>query len=83
MAGLKVAVTLWPAPTVRLHVLVVPLQAPPQPANMEKVEGAPGASVSVTCAPSVKVAVQVPGQLMPAGELVTVPCAVPPIVTLI
>ena len=55
------------------QVAVVPVQAPPQPANMEKVEGAPGVSVSVTCVLAAKVAEQVPGQVIPAGELATVP----------
>ena len=48
----------------------VPLQAPPQPAN---VKPAAGFSVNVTCVFWANVAVQVDGQLMPAGVLVTVP----------
>jgi hypothetical protein len=53
------------------------MQAPPQPPNVEKVEGAPGVSVRVTCEPLGKLAEQVFGQLMPAGELTTVPVTLP------
>jgi hypothetical protein len=44
---------------------------------MEKVAGAPGVAVSVTGVLAGKVALQVVGQLIPAGELVTVPDALP------
>lgn len=83
MAGLNVAVTLWAALMVTIQVAAVPVQAPLHPANIENVLGAPGASVSVTWLPVEKFALQVPGQLMPAGELTTVPVAgaVPLVVT--
>ena len=58
------------------------MQAPPQPPNVEKVEVGPGVSVRVTCEPPGKVAEQVVGQLMPAGELTTVPVTVPLAMTL-
>jgi hypothetical protein len=48
----------------------VPEQAPPQPVKPLPV---PAVSVSVTDELSGKVAEQVPGQLIPAGLLVTVP----------
>ena len=53
--------------------LPVPLQAPPQPENV-----APefGVSVSVTAVPAGKLALQAPGQAIPAGLLVTVPLPV-------
>lgn len=56
----------------------VPLQAPLHPAN---VEPAVGVSLSVTCWPLLKLAVQPPPQLIPVGLLVTVPAPVPPFVT--
>jgi hypothetical protein len=53
----------------------VPVQTPPdQPANFEPVAGV---AVSVTCVPLGKVSVHVAPQLIPAGELVTVPVPVP------
>ncbi len=52
----------------------VPVQAPLQPANTEP---AAGVGVSVTEVPELKLNVQVAPQLMPAGELVTVPVPVP------
>jgi len=56
----------------------VPLQAPVQPANVD-----PDAAVAVrvTCVPLGKFALQVLGQLMPAGLLVTVPVPEPVVVT--
>ena len=53
-----------------MSVQVVPLHAPPNPAKLK-----PGAAVAVrvTVVPELNFAVQVPGQLMPAGLLVTVP----------
>src|SRR5207247_9299048 len=46
-----------------------------------KVEPAAGAAVSVTAVPLAKLAEQVAAQLIPAGELVTVPLPVPAGVT--
>jgi len=69
-AWLKEAVTPVAAETVTVHVVVAPVHTPPHPPNIEPV---PGVSVSVTTAFCAKVAEQVPGQLMPAGLLVTVP----------
>lgn len=65
----NVAVTLLPAVIVTVQVLV-PEQAPDQP---EKLSPADGVAVSVTIVPYENVVEQVPGQEMPAGELVTVP----------
>jgi len=75
--ALKVAVTDLAALMVTVHV-PVPLQAPLQPANVEP-EAA--AAVRVTEVPLLKFAVQVLGQLMPLGLLVTVPLPVPASVT--
>jgi hypothetical protein len=55
-----------------------PLQSPLQPA---KVEPTAGVAVKETVVPAEKLAMQVPGQDIPPGLLVTVPTAVPPIVT--
>lgn len=71
--GPKLAVTDVLAVRVRLHV-PVPVQAPDQPVN---VEPELGVAVSVTEAPLLKVALQVVGQLMPAGLLAMVPEPVP------
>jgi hypothetical protein len=77
-ATLKVAVTVVAAFTVTAQV-PVPLQPPPlQPA---KVEPAAGEAVSVNAAPGVTVSEQSLPQLMPAGELATVPEPVPPFAT--
>lgn len=56
----------------------VPAHAPLQPANAEPEAGV---SVMVTTVPLVKFALHVPGQLMPAGLLVTVPAPFPARVT--
>jgi len=56
----------------------VPLQSPLQPA---KVEPTPGVAVKTTVLPGAKPALQVPGQDIPLGLLVTVPSPAPPIVT--
>jgi hypothetical protein len=48
----------------------VPLHAPPQ---FENIAPEPGVAVKVTVTPNGKFALQVPGQLIPAGLLVTVP----------
>jgi hypothetical protein len=65
-----VAVTLafWPLEGVSWQV--VPVHAPLKP---EKVDPEAGLAVSVTLLPLLKPALQVVGQLMPAGLLVTVP----------
>ena len=52
----------------------VPEQAPDHPV---KVDPAAGVSVRLTEVPLLKFALQVPGQLMPAGLLVTVPAPDP------
>src|SRR5439155_7493247 len=56
------------------HVVAGPLQAPPQLAKRVWI---PGAAVSVTWVPAVKLAEQVGPQSIPAGVLVTVPPADP------
>ncbi|PYV45609.1 MAG: hypothetical protein DMG95_00100 [Acidobacteria bacterium] len=72
------AVAVFPE-TLTAHGLVVPLQPPPlQPV---KVYGMVGEAVSVTGLASGKSAVHVPGQLIPAGVLVTVPLPAPAVVT--
>ena len=68
----NVADTLFAALMVTTQ-LPVPLQAPPQPVKFQPLAGA---SLSVTCAPLAKFALQVEPQLMPDGELVTVPLPV-------
>jgi hypothetical protein len=65
----KVAVTVWSA-FMETTQVPVPEQAPLQPV---KVAGAVGLAVSVTAVLMAKVELQIVGQLMPAGELVTVP----------
>jgi hypothetical protein len=52
---------------------VAPLHAPPNPAKFDPESAL---AVSVTAVPFVKLAAQLPGQLMPAGALVTVPLPV-------
>jgi hypothetical protein len=59
--------------------LPVPVQAPDQPA---KKAPEAGMAVSLTLVPELNDPVQVDGQLMPAGVLVTVPRAVPASCTL-
>jgi hypothetical protein len=66
---LNVGVTVSAAVIITLQELV-PEQAPLQPA---KVKLPLALAVSVTFVPLAKVAVQVVGQLMPAGALVIVP----------
>ena len=53
--------------------LPVPEQAPPQPL---KIQPLAGDAVKLTVAPAAKAALQVEPQLIPAGELVTVPLPV-------
>lgn len=70
--AVKVAVTEVAAETVTLQA-ALPLQAPPQPVNVNPV---PAVAVNVTWVPLVKVAVQVGPQLIPDGLLATVPVPV-------
>src|SRR5438552_4662390 len=72
----KVAVTVVAAETVTTHVPV-----PEHPLQPVKVEPAAGVAVSVTAVPLEKLAEQVAPQLIPAGELVTVPLPVPALLT--
>jgi hypothetical protein len=53
---------------------LLPVHGPLHPANDEF---GPGVSVSVTCVPTVKLALQVDPQLIPEGLLVTVPVPLP------
>src|SRR3989442_2745996 len=55
----------------------VPVPGQPPPVQPVKVEPAAGVAVSVTTVPLAKLAEQVAPQVMPAGELVTVPLPVP------
>jgi hypothetical protein len=73
----KVAVTLVAILTVITQVLV-PLHAPPQPANVEPLAGV---AVSVMLVPAVSVALQVLPQLIPPVLEVTVPVPVPALAT--
>src|SRR5439155_1528737 len=70
----KVAVTVVAAETVTTHD---PVPEQPPPAQPVKVEPAAAVAVSVTAVPLAKLAEQVAPQLIPAGELVTVPLPVP------
>ncbi|TML06758.1 MAG: hypothetical protein E6G38_09775 [Actinobacteria bacterium] len=69
----KLALTLF-AEVIENVQVVVPLQAPLQPA---KVELPPGVAVSVTLVPESKSAAQVVPQLIPPALLVTVPLPPP------
>ena len=62
-----------------MQVVAVPVQAPLQ---LLKRALAPGAAVSVTSVPDVKLAAQLDAQLRPLGLLVTVPAADPLTATL-
>ena len=70
---MNVAVTVLFSFIVMVHV-PVPEQLPPQPVNVSLPEGV---AVRVTTVPLVKVAEHVDPQLMPVGELETVPVPVP------
>ena len=70
---MNVAVTAAFPVKVTLQVLV-PVQAPDHPANVELLLGA---AVSVTMVPLVKLALHIAPQSMPAGLLVTFPAPVP------
>src|SRR5436309_6019989 len=74
----KVAVTVVAAESVTVQA---PVPEQPPPLQPPKVEPAAGAAVSATAVPLVKLAAQVAPQVMPAGELVTVPLPVPALVT--
>src|SRR5207244_814751 len=74
----KVAVTVVAAETVTTHD---PVPEQPPPAQPVKVEPAAGVAVNVTVVPLAKLAEQVAPQLIPAGELVTVPLPVPALLT--
>src|SRR5207245_6577693 len=76
--SVNVAVTVVAAEIVTVQV---PVPAQPPPLQPVKVEPAAGAAVRVTAVPLGKLAAQVAPQLMPAGELVTVPLPVPDGVT--
>lgn len=52
------------------HDAVVPAQLPPQPANENVLSGV---AVNVTEVPASKFALQICGQLIPAGALTTLP----------
>ena len=74
---LNVAVTLRAAVIDSVHP-AVPVQLPPQPANVEPLAAV---AVSVTFVLLAKLAVQLLPQLMPDGDEVTVPLPVPALVT--
>src|SRR5438552_3293046 len=82
-AGVTVRVKVWSAKVAvtvvaALRVTVQgPLPEQPPPLQPLKVEPAAGVAVSVTAVPLVKLAEQVAPQVIPAGELVTVPLPVP------
>jgi hypothetical protein len=59
----------------------VPVPEQPPPLHPAKSESAAGDAVRVTAVPFVKDAEHVPPQLIPLGELVTVPLPVPAFVT--
>jgi len=71
--AVKVAVTAALPVNVTLQVLV-PVQAPDHPANVELLLGA---AESVTMVPLVKLALHIAPQLIPAGLLMIVPVPVP------
>ena len=73
----NVAVTVVLACRLRLHV-PVPVHPPDHP---KKVLPESGAAVNTTAVPLGKLAVQLPGQSIPAGELVTVPAPLPALFT--
>ena len=76
--GIKLAVAVLAVLAVTVQVVAVPVQAPLQPLNRELV---PAVAVRVTVAVLAKLKLQVLPQLIPAGELVTVPVPVPVLVT--
>src|SRR5690348_8646010 len=64
-----------------VQVVWVPHEFMPVPVHPAKLEPGAGIAVSVTCGLPVKLAEQVPGQLIPAGELVIVPVPAPSTLT--
>src|SRR5438034_6773068 len=74
----KVAVTVVAAETVITHD---PVPVHPPPLQPLKVEPAAGVAVTVTAVPLGKLAEHVAPQVIPAGELVTVPLPVPALLT--
>jgi hypothetical protein len=74
--AVNVAVTVPVAATVQ--VLAEPVHTPVHPPKPKPVAGE---AVRITCGLPLNVAVQVPGQVIPAGELVTVPLPAPAVVT--
>ena len=74
-------VTLNVAVQVVVAVIVTEPVEQPVPDQPAKVEPEAGVAVKVTAAPLLKVVEQVLPQLMPAGELVTVPLPVPALAT--
>ena len=76
--GTKVAVTEVAVLTVTVHVPVPAQEAPLHPVNTDPDVAA---AVSVTLVPLMKLAEQVAPQLIPLGELVTVPEPAPALVT--
>jgi hypothetical protein len=73
----NVAVAVVLADRVSLHV-DVPVHGPDHP---KKVLPESGFAVNTTAVPLGKLAVQLPGQLIPAGLLVTVPAPLPALFT--
>src|SRR5436309_2706383 len=78
LGRLKVAVTVVAVETVTTQV---PVPEHPPPLQPLKVEPMAGMAVSITTVPLAKLAEQVAPQVMPAGELVTVPLPVPALLT--
>src|SRR2546427_11440739 len=76
--GVKLAVTVVAAESVTVQGSVPVHPAPVQPVKAEPAAGVP---VSVTTVPLGKPAEQRPGQVIPAGLLVTVPAPTPASVT--
>src|SRR5207245_193254 len=76
--SVKVAVVVAAAASATTHV---PVPEQPPPLQPVKVEPAAGVAVNVTAVPLVKLAEQVAPQVIPAGELVTVPLPVPALLT--